>query len=52
MWGGAWHFSPADDHPTPHEVQAAAIAYHRPIGNMDPDSDPSALVNLAPLVVR
>ena len=52
MYGGIWQVSQADAQPTPHEVQAAAIAYHRTVGNVDPDSDPSAVVNLAPLVVR
>jgi hypothetical protein len=52
MSGLTWMFSQADEQPTPHEVQAAAIAYRRPIGNADPDSDPSAFVNLAPLTIR
>jgi len=52
MSGLTWALSQADMQPTPHEVQAAAIAYHRPVGNADPDSDPSAVVNLAPLTIR
>lgn len=30
----------------------AAIAYARPVGNVDPDSDPTSAVSLAPLTVR
>jgi hypothetical protein len=38
--------------PTERELYHAAIAYKRPMGNRDPDSDPLGLVNLAPLSVR
>jgi hypothetical protein len=34
------------------ELAAAAIAYQRPVGNLDPDTDPSGTVNLAPMRVR
>ena len=34
------------------ELAHAAIAYARPIGNVDPDTDPAGTVNLAPLTVR
>jgi hypothetical protein len=37
---------------TARERYHAAIAYQRPIGNTDPDTDPSDVVNLAPLIVR
>jgi hypothetical protein len=30
----------------------AAIAYARPVGNVDPDTDPAGTVNLAPMTVR
>jgi hypothetical protein len=48
MSGLTWSLSQADMQPTAHELQAASIAYHRPIGNADPDTDPSSSVNLAP----
>lgn len=38
--------------PSTRERYHAAIAYARPIGNTDPDQDPSSVVNLAPLRVR
>jgi hypothetical protein len=38
--------------PSARELQAAAIAYARPVGNTDPDVDPSGAVSLAPLSVR
>jgi hypothetical protein len=38
--------------PSAHELAAAAIAYARPVGNVDPDSDPTGTVSLAPLTVR
>lgn len=31
------------------ELTHAEVAYRRPVGNLDPDSDPSSVVNLAPL---
>jgi hypothetical protein len=38
--------------PSARELAAAAIAYARPVGNVDPDSDPTSAVNLAPMTVR
>lgn len=38
--------------PAARELAHAAIAYTRPVGNVDPDTDPSSAVNLAPLRVR
>ena len=35
--------------PADRERSHAAIAYARPVGNVDPDSDPTATVNLAPM---
>jgi hypothetical protein len=57
---GFWHTGNASDlmsglgtsceqQPSARELYHAAIAYHRPIGNMDPDTDPSSAVNLAPM---
>lgn len=40
------------DRPTSRERYHAAIAYRRPVGNADPDSDPSSLVQLQPLIVH
>jgi hypothetical protein len=40
-----------DAMPSARERYHAAIAYKRPVGNTDPDSDPVASVNLAPLRV-
>jgi hypothetical protein len=37
--------------PSARERAAAAIAYARPVGNQDPDSDPSSVVTLSPLRV-
>lgn len=37
---------------TARERYHAAIAYQRPIGNTDPDTDPTGIVNLTPLIVR
>jgi hypothetical protein len=34
------------------ELSAAAIAYSRPVGNVDPDADPSGAVNLAPMRIH
>lgn len=50
MWGGTWS-NPALT-PSPRELTAAAIAYSRPVGNLDPDSDPSAAVKLTAISVR
>lgn len=47
---GSW-YSPTGL-PSAHELAAAAIAYARPVGNLDPDSDPTSTVNLAPMSVR
>jgi predicted Zn-dependent protease len=38
--------------PSARERAAAAVAYARPVGNMDPDVDPASAVNLAPMVAR
>jgi hypothetical protein len=38
--------------PSARELAAAVIAYARPVGNTDPDIDPSGAVTLAPLAVR
>lgn len=40
-----------DGQPSARELYHAAIAYKRPVGNTDPDSDPIGAVNLAPLRV-
>jgi hypothetical protein len=50
MWGGTW--SDPNQKPSARELAAAAIAYTRPVGNLDPDSDPTSSVNLAPMTVR
>jgi len=51
MYGGLW--LNADKFPAPRELYHAAIAYRRPVGNVEPDSDPASAVNLLPaLVVR
>ena len=49
MSGLTWLDYQANLQPTAHELRAVSIAYHRPIGNVDPDTDPSSSVNLAPL---
>jgi hypothetical protein len=38
--------------PSTRERYHAAIVYSRPVGNTDPDNDPSTAVNLAPMTVR
>jgi hypothetical protein len=38
--------------PSAREGATAAIAYTRPVGNLDPDSDPVGAVALSPMVVR
>jgi hypothetical protein len=48
MSGVTWYDYQANLQPTAHELQAVSIAYHRPIGNVDPDTDPGSSVNLAP----
>ena len=50
MWSGAW--SNPGLTPSARELVAAAIAYRRPVGNADPDTDPSSVVSLAPMSVR
>ena len=50
MWGGSWT-NPSLT-PSPRELTAAAIAYSRPVGNVDPDSDPSSAVKLTAMAVR
>jgi len=58
---GFWHTGSASDLmagvstpgcdalPSARERAAAAIAYARPVGNSDPDSDPASAVTLAPM---
>lgn len=50
MWGGAWS-NPALT-PSARELVAAAIAYNRPVGNLDPDTDPSGAMTLTTMTVR
>jgi hypothetical protein len=50
MYPSSW-FSPTGL-PTARELAHAAIAYARTVGNVDPDSDPSSTINLAPLHAR
>lgn len=50
MWGGSWIDS--QQGPSARELTHAAIAYARPVGNVDPDQDPVGTVNLAPMSVR
>jgi hypothetical protein len=50
MWGGVW--SNAALTPSPRELTAAAIAYSRPVGNVDPDSDPASAVKLIAITAR
>jgi len=50
MWGGQW--SDPNQQPSARELYHAAIAYRRPIGNVDPDTDGASTVNLAPMTVR
>lgn len=61
---GFWHTdSPADamygqansvcDAPiSARELAAAAVAYSRPVGNVDPDQDPAGVVTLAPMRIH
>jgi hypothetical protein len=42
MWGGTWSCADEDQHATDRERFHAAIAYDRPAGNSDPDTDPSS----------
>lgn len=50
MWGGVW--TNAALTPSPRELVAAAIAYTRPVGNLDPDSDPAGAVTLIAMTAR
>lgn len=50
MWGGAW--SNAALAPSPRELAAAAVAYSRPVGNLDPDTDPAGAVTLTAKTAR
>ena len=50
MWGGTWT-NPGLT-PSTRELAAAAIAYSRPLGNLDPDSDPAGAVKLTAMIVR
>ena len=52
MYGGTWTLAQANAFPSVRELAHAAIAYARPIGNTDPDADPSDTVNLAPMAIR
>jgi hypothetical protein len=48
MSGLQWDYSQANEYPTPRELAAIAIAYNRPVGNTDPDTDPSTAVMSLP----
>lgn len=50
MFGGTW--TDPNQQPSARELAHAAIVYRRPVGNADPDSDPSSAVNLASMTVR
>lgn len=50
MYGGG--FAVCNAFPSARELAHAAIAYARPVGNLDPDIDPFSAVNLAPMSVR
>ncbi len=50
MWGGVWTHPALT--PSPRELAAAAGVYSRPVGNLDPDSDPNGAVKLAAIAVR
>jgi hypothetical protein len=52
MSGLTWFLSQGDDVPTARELYHAALAYKRPVGNRDPDSDPTSAVTLAPMIVH
>ena len=49
MWGGAWPASLCSAGPTDREQYHAAIVYARPVGNTDPDNDPTGAVLLRPM---
>ena len=44
--------SACDALPSARERAAAAIVYRRPMGNLDPDTDPSSTVSLRPMTAR
>jgi hypothetical protein len=48
MFGGG---PGCDAMPSARERYHAAVAYRRPVGNSDPDNDPSGTVNLAPMKI-
>jgi hypothetical protein len=50
--GLSWPSAQSNQRPSARELAAAAIAYARPVGNTDPDIDPSGVVTLAPMSVR
>lgn len=52
MWPGAWALVQADQQPSPREVAHAALAYRRPVGNMEPDEDPGSVVSMTAAVAR
>lgn len=52
MFGGVWAQAQADQSPSAREVYHAALAYRRPVGNMEPDDDPGSVVNLTAAVAR
>ena len=52
MSGLTWFLSQGDDLPTARELYHAALAYKRPVGNRDPDNDPTSAVTLAPMIVH
>jgi hypothetical protein len=52
MSGTAWYLSQGDDGPAARELYHAALAYKRPVGNRDPDNDPTSAVALAPMAVH
>jgi len=52
MSGLTWFLSQGDDLPTARELYHAALAYKRPVGNRDPDNDPTSAVTLAPMAVH
>ena len=41
-----------DQRPSPRELAHAAIAYHRPVGNLDPDTDPDSVPSVSVSPVR
>jgi hypothetical protein len=40
-----------DARPSPRELAHAAIAYRRPVGNLDPDTDPDSIASVSPRVL-